>query len=291
MESSNEFSVTPMNRMVDLMPGETYTFSITVLNPVNSAGNLDYKVYAAPYRVVTESYDADVATMTDRTQMANWITILEPTGTLVPNETREIEFTVQVPEDAPGGGQYAAIIVGVDNDNKTHENVGVANVLEIASIMYAKVAGDIVYEGEILENNVPGFSVVAPVSVSTLINNTGNMHNAADIVVTAQNVFTGEMLVSPDLDNGARRELIMPDSTKFVSTEIDDLPLVGIVRVVQSVYYNSKVSTVEKNLIVCPIWFLVLALLTVSAIVIKIVRTVRKHKKKKKKLAQKELTQ
>ena len=66
MESSNEFSVTPMNQMVDLAPGETYTFSITVLNPVNSAGNLDYKVYAAPYRVVTESYDADVATMTDR---------------------------------------------------------------------------------------------------------------------------------------------------------------------------------------------------------------------------------
>ena len=137
------------------------------------------------------------------------------------------------------------------------------------------------HEGGVLENNVPGFLVNPPATVSTLINNTGNMHEAADIVVTAQNVFTGEVLVSPDLDNGTRRELIMPDSTKFVSMEIDDLPLVGIVKVTQSVYYNSEVSTVEKNLIICPIWFLALVLLTVSAIVIKVVKTVRKHKKKK----------
>lgn len=281
MENSNEFSVTPMNQMVDLMPGETYTFSITVLNPVNSAGSLDYRAYAVPYRVVTEEYDADITTMTDRTQMADWITIKEPTGTLVPNETREIEFTVQVPEDAPGGGQYAAIMVGSDNENGTYENMKVTNVLEIASIVYAKVEGEIVHEGGVLENNVPGFLVNPPATVSTLINNTGNMHEAADIVVTAQNVFTGEVLVSPDLDNGTRRELIMPDSTKFVSMEIDDLPLVGIVKVTQSVYYNSEVSTVEKNLIICPIWFLALVLLTVSAIVIKVVKTVRKHKKKK----------
>lgn len=281
MESSNEFSVTPMNQMVDLVPGETYTFSITVLNPVNSAGSLDYRAYAVPYRVVTEEYDADITTMTDRTQMADWITIKEPTGTLVPNETKEIEFTVQVPEDAPGGGQYAAIMVGSDNENGTYENMKVTNVLEIASIVYAKVEGEIVHEGGVLENNVPGFLVNPPAMVSTLIDNTGNMHEAADIVVTAQNVFTGEVLVSPDLDNGTRRELIMPDSTKFVSMEIDDLPLVGIVKVTQSVYYNSEVSMVEKNLIICPIWFLALVLLTVSAIVIKVVKTVRKHKKKK----------
>ena len=47
MQSSSEFSVTPMNRMVDLVPGETYNFAITVLNPANSTEDLDYKVYAA----------------------------------------------------------------------------------------------------------------------------------------------------------------------------------------------------------------------------------------------------
>ena len=288
MNSTNEFSVTPMNQMVDLDPGETYTFSITILNPANSTENLDYKISAAPYSVTSETYDADVATMTDHTRMADWITIPEPTGTLTPNETRGIELTIQVPEDAPGGGQYAAIIVGVDNENKTHDNIGVTNVLEVASIVYAKVSGDIYHKGEVLENNVPGFSAIAPLTVSSLINNFGNMHETAEITITATNFFTGEVYVSRDLDNGVYNELIMPDTTKYISKEIGDLPLVGVVTVKQDIYYNYAISTVEKNVIICPIWFLALISLTLIAIIASIVRSVREHRKKKK-LAQKEI--
>ena len=283
MDKANEFSVTPMNQMIDLVPGETYNFSITVLNPVNSVENLDYKAYAAPYSVANEGYDADVVTRTDRTQMVDWITIHEPTGTLAPNESKELEFTITVPEDAPGGGQYAAIVVGINNENKTHDNMMVSNVLEIASVLYAKVDGEIIYKGEILENNVPGFSAIAPVTVSSLINNEGNMHEIAEITITATNAFTGEVYMSSGLDNGTFAELIMPDSTKYISKEIEDLPLIGIIRVKQDIYYNYAMSTVEKNVIVCPIWFLVLVILTIAAIVAGVVRAIRKHKKKKEK--------
>lgn len=283
MDKANEFSVTPMNQMVDLVPGETYNFSITVLNPVNSVENLDYKAYAAPYSVANEGYDADVVTRTDRTQMVDWITIHEPTGTLAPNESKELEFTITVPEDAPGGGQYAAIVVGINNENKTHDNMMVSNVLEIASVLYAKVDGEIIHKGEILENNVPGFSAIAPVTVSSLINNEGNMHEIAEITITATNAFTGEVYMSSGLDNGTFAELIMPDSTKYISKEIEDLPLIGIIRVKQDIYYNYAMSTVEKNVIVCPIWFLVLVILTIAAIVAGVVRAIRKHKKKKEK--------
>lgn len=283
MDKANEFSVTPMNQMIDLVPGETYNFSITVLNPVNSVENLDYKAYAAPYSVANEGYDADVVTRTDRTQMVDWITIHEPTGTLAPNESKELEFTITVPEDAPGGGQYAAIVVGINNENKTHDNMMVSNVLEIASVLYAKVDGEIIHKGEILENNVPGFSAIAPVTVSSLINNEGNMHEIAEITITATNAFTGEVYMSSGLDNGTFAELIMPDSTKYISKEIEDLPLIGIIRVKQDIYYNYAMSTVEKNVIVCPIWFLVLVILTIAAIVAGVVRAIRKHKKKKEK--------
>ena len=283
MDKANEFSVMPMNQMIDLVPGETYNFSITVLNPVNSVENLDYKAYAAPYSVANEGYDADVVTRTDRTQMVDWITIHEPTGTLAPNESKELEFTITVPEDAPGGGQYAAIVVGINNENKTHDNMMVSNVLEIASVLYAKVDGEIIHKGEILENNVPGFSAIAPVTVSSLINNEGNMHEIAEITITATNAFTGEVYMSSGLDNGTFAELIMPDSTKYISKEIEDLPLIGIIRVKQDIYYNYAMSTVEKNVIVCPIWFLVLVILTIAAIVAGVVRAIRKHKKKKEK--------
>lgn len=281
MSSGNEFSVTPMNQMIELVPGETYTFSITVSNPVNSAENFDYKVYATPYSVVTEEYDADVAKKTDYTRMVDWITIAEPTGTIVPNGTKNIEFAITVPENAPGGGQYAAIIVGADDKDEVNGSTAVTNVLEIASILYAKVDGEIVHKGEVVENNVPGFLVDNPMTISSLIANTGNVHEIAEIVIKATNVFTGETIASAELDNGAYAELIMPDSQKFVSKKIDELPLLGIVNVRQDIYYNGEVSTTEKNVLICPIWFLMLVVLLVMAIVAKIVKTIHSHKKKK----------
>lgn len=281
MSSGNEFSVTPMNQMIELVPGETYIFSITVSNPVNSAENFDYKVYATPYSVVTEEYDADVAKKTDYTRMVDWITIAEPTGTIVPNETKDIEFTITVPENAPGGGQYAAIIVGADDKDEVNGSTAVTNVLEIASILYAKVDGEIVHKGEVVENNVPGFVTDPKINVSSLIVNEGNMHEIASIAITAKNVFTGETIASAELENGAYAELILPDSQRFINKEINELPMIGIINVQQDIYYNGETSAVEKNVIVCPIWFLVLLALTLMAIVWKIVKTVRKHKKKK----------
>ena len=281
MSSGNEFSVTPMNQMIELVPGETYIFSITVSNPVNSAENFDYRVYAAPYSVVTEEYDADVAKKTDHTRMVDWITITEPTGTIVPNETKDIEFTITVPENAPGGGQYAAIIVGADDKDEVNGSTAVTNVLEIASILYAKVDGEIVHDGEVVENNVPGFVTDPKINVSSLITNEGNMHEIASIAITAKNVFTGETIASAELENGAYAELILPDSQRFINKEINELPMIGIINVQQDIYYNGETSTVEKNVIVCPIWFLVLLALTLMAIVWKIVKNIRKHKKKK----------
>ena len=281
MESGNEFSVTPMNQMVELVPGETYNFAVTVLNPVNSTENLDYKVHAVPYSVVTEAYYADISTQTDHTRMADWITIPEPTGTLAPNETREIEFTITVPADAPGGGQYAAIMVGIDNKNQNYDNMSVTNVLEIASIIYAKVDGEIIHKGEVVENSVPVFTADPKITLSSLIKNEGNMHEIASIAITVKNVFTGETLASAELDNGVYAELIMPDSQRFINKEVDGLPMMGIINVQQKIYYNGETSTVEKNVLICPIWFLVLTLLTLAAIVAGVAKSIRRHKKNK----------
>ena len=282
MNNTNEFSVTPMNQMIDLVPGKTYNLSITILNPVNATEALDYKAYVAPYSVVTEDYDADVATKTAHTGMADWITIANPTGTLAPNESTELEFTITVPEDAPGGGQYAAIIVGIDNENKTHDNVVVANVLEIASVLYAKVDGKITHAGQILQNNVPFFVFDPTINVSTLIENTGNMHEIASGTITATNVFTGDTLASAELDNGVYTELVMPDTKRFISKEINELPMIGIINVQQNVYYNGEISTVQNNVIICPVWFLVLIILTIIAIITAITRAILKHRKGKK---------
>lgn len=54
----NAFTILPMSQNFTLVPGETYTGSITVVNPVNSTSDFAYSVSVSPYNVIGEDYQA-----------------------------------------------------------------------------------------------------------------------------------------------------------------------------------------------------------------------------------------
>lgn len=277
----NMFMVTPMSQRISLDPGETYTGFITIINPADATEDFNYKVTVAPYGVSGKNYDADFITTSNRTQIANWITIADPTGEIAPNGTKKIEFTITVPENASSGGQYASIMVSSNDETGSKNEVAVKNVFEMASLIYADVAGETVHEGEILENNVPGFSTVVPLNVSALLSNSGNVHEDATFVLTVSNFFTGEVILPTSENEGRYSEIIMPESEKYVSREINNLPLVGVVKVDQTIYYNGEKSIVEQNVLICPIWFMLLVLFTIGALITIIVKIVVRAKRKK----------
>ena len=157
----------------------------------------------------------------------------------------------------------------------------VNNVFEMASIIYANVNGEIKHEGEIKDNSVPGFVTTAPVTVSATLTNSGNVHEDAAVIIKATNFFTGEVILPTEDNEGEYSELIMPGTERVAYREIDNLPALGVVTVDQTVYYMGNVSTVSSNVIICPIWFLALVILTIAALVTVIVRIILKHKKKK----------
>ena len=73
----------------------------------------------------------------------------------------------------------------------------------------------------------------------------------------------------------------MPDSERYVSREISNLPMVGAVKVSQTIYYNGGSSTMEREIVICPIWFMVLMGVTVAALIALVIRIVHKHRKKR----------
>jgi hypothetical protein len=95
-------------------------------------------------------------------------------------------------------------------------------------------------------------------------------------------LLTGETILPTEFDDGKYLEIVMPDTTKFVAREVNGLPMLGIVKISQSIYYNYAISTEEKTVIICPIWFMTLMAVTLVAIVAKIAGTIRKHKKSKR---------
>ncbi len=280
MENST-FTVLPMSQRFYLEAGKTYQGFINVVNPADATEDFLYKIEVLPYGVEGEDYRADLSTVSGHTEIAKWIEILEPEGAIEPNETKRIDFTINVPENAPPGGQYAAIAVSSNQKEQAENGVAVKNVFELASLVYANVAGEIKVGGEIINNEVPGFVMTPPIVLGATLSNEGNTHQDATFVITASNFFTGEVILPDEKNEGHYSELIMPDTTRHVTREVSNLPLIGVIKINQTVYYNGDVSTVEKNVMICPIWFMALVLLTLAAIIASIVGIIKKHKRKK----------
>ena len=258
------FTVMPMRQTIELVPGQTYTGYITVANPQAATEDFHYFATAVPYSVIGEDYQADFATKSNRTLMADWITIENPRGEVAPNGTEKIYYTIKVPESVPAGGQYAAIAVSSDTDMVARQGLNVQSVFEIASALYAVVDGETEHAGEVLENKVPGFSTTNDVKTTLMLRNDGNVHESAKIKMTVKEVLTGNIVVG---DDGTYEEVIMPESTRYVSRQIDHLASLGIYEVKQSVEYLGAENDATGILIVCPVWFMALVVGTIIVLI------------------------
>lgn len=276
----NMFTVMPMNQQIELVPGETITGTVTVVNPADATSDFHYKASVTPYGVVESDYQIDLASKTNYSKIVDWITIENPTGTVKPNSLEEVKFTIKVPEDAAGGGQYATITISSDTETETSESVTVNNVFEMASIIYGQVDGEVNHKGEIKDNSIPVFSDTPPIKISATLTNDGNVHENATIIVKATNMFTGEVILPSDENQGEYNEVIMPETERYTTREIENLPMLGVVHVEQTVYYLGTTSVQSKNVVICPIWFLILVVVTIIGIIAVIVKLVTRHRKK-----------
>lgn len=278
-ENVKSFSVLPMGQNITLKRGETYEGEVSIAIPSDAAENFSYVVDVSPYSIVDGDYTADLVNMGVYTQIVNWIKIEEPKGEIEPNGVKKIHFKIEVPEDAPVGGQYAALMVGQNADEIKNDGIAIQNLIQIASVIYANVEGEIVKSGEILENNIPVFSFNNDITIGSLIKNDGNTHLVAGFKIKATNLFTGQVIF-PSEDEEMITEVIMPGSMRNTMRKIENLPMLGVVHISQEVDFNGKVSKNEQNVIICPIWFIILVLASVVAIIMFIISRIRAHKKR-----------
>ena len=277
----NTFTIMPMSQQISLTPGKTYTGTITIVNPVDATEDFHYKIEISPYGVVGEDYQADLTSTTGRNEITKWIEIEEPTGTIKPNESKKVNFTIKTPSNAAAGGQYAALAVSSDSNASSGNGVSVNNVFEMASLIYATVTGDIERDGTVLENNIPGFIAVPPLETSVLFENKGNIHEVGTVVLKVTNFFTGDVIFPTGEETGEFSEIVMPETTYLATRNISNLPALGVVKVSQTVFYRGQDPVVtEKEVIICPIWFMILVIACIAAIVAFIVSRIRKHRKK-----------
>lgn len=263
---TNQFTVSPMSQKISLKAGEIYEGSILVGNPKAATEDFYFKITVSPYSVKGVEYAPDFTTISDRSKIVNWISLDTTSGKLEPDEVKEINFTIKVPDTAPAGGQYA--MIGVSSDTElSGKSSAIQDVVEMASLIYADVEGETRHDGRVLETQIPGFVASGKPVVSTMLTNEGNVHEVAKINITVKNNLTGEVVYPKDDQNIDIEAIVMPETTRLFTRELGNLPALGIFEVVENIDYIDTNLQTSVIMVICPIWFMVLVFATIASVV------------------------
>lgn len=274
-------SVSPRNQRIILTPGETFVGSFTVSNPGTSDDSFDFFTEVVPF-YVDEDYSLYYDVSSDYNQMVDWISVEESGGTIEPNASMTINYTIDVPEDAPAGGQYAAIRAATKSRGTADGAINLDTSYGIAFIICAEIAGTTERSGEINGVNVSSFLLSGNISGASSIKNTGNVHGIAKYTLQVFPLFSSEEVYTNEEDSDTM--LILPNRTLYNETVWSDTPALGIFNVVYTVEFEGVTQQVSKMVIKCPIWLLFIIIFVIAAIVIYFVMRARSRKNSRKRI-------
>ena len=254
---ASELTVSPARQEVTFDPGATYRSSITVTN--SGEGEVTFSTAAGSY-FPNESGSLDYDVENNYTLLANWITFDEESYTLAAGESATVTFTIEVPENAPGGGQYAAIYAVVGGES---EAGGIQSVSRIGSLLVARVNGEVNESGEVLLQNLPTVVLDGKLTPTASVANTGNINFTITSSLKVQDILSDNVIYSStdtDADAGTDQIYLYPGLTRTFSYSWDEMPSFGIFQVEYTLTFAGESHTVSRLVWAIPFWLVIVIL-------------------------------
>lgn len=258
----------------ELVPGKTYAGTFTVEN--SGSSKIGYKATPSSYTVSDELYTSDFESNTDYNYITDWITVTPDSGDLEPGEKAEVSYTIKVPNNAPSGGQYAAILIQMIEPEEASSNSAVTATKQIGFVLYSTVSGETVKSAKVTDNKIPSIRFNPPIIASAMVENTGNVHISASYTLQVNTLFGGEEVYSNE-DNPTEM-IILPETSRLSTQTWDNAPHLGIFRVKQTVSVLDEKSVTEKIVFLCPVWLLFVLLLLIFCIIFWIATRIKMRK-------------
>lgn len=270
-------SMSPVNETMTLNPGEVRSGTFTVANI--GAKAFDFELGVKPFSVTSGDYALNYGEETKYTEISKWVSYDIPGGHLEPNETKKINYTITVPMQVTPGGQYVALTATTSSRN-AENNSGAEFTIgkSVAMILYVTIPGELIHSGEVIENKIPQFFFDPPISVNSLISNSGNIHEDAEYILEVRSFF-GDELVYTNADTPLTHT-IFPESERYETIPWENSPQLGIFKVKQTIKYLGQTSVEEKVVFICPLWLIFLILFMIF-LAIFYIRSKAKERKQK----------
>ena len=255
-----------------LEPGKTYHGEFSVRNI--GTKKFKYKVYAAPYYAENEQGDPTYTVTNNYTYLSEWITFDKTSNSLDPQKEEKVKYTVKVPSGVAGGAQNAAIMV--ETDDSTDEAKTVSASTRIAMILFSQVNGETNACGKIVDKTIPGLLLNPPVMASGRVENCGNIDLNVKYVLTVYPIFSNEEIYTNEEQPKVLATL--PETRRYTALEWENTPSFGIFKVKLDVTYNGNTETLEKIVVICPLWVIVLVIVFIGAVIFWLISRSRERK-------------
>jgi len=194
---------------IKIEPGLTQVEQILIYNDSPTE-----KVFSlSPINFVSENEDGVPKFTDSENGLASWISPIENSIVLEPDEEAEFNFEISVPESVEPGGYYAAVFVTEQNIGQ-EEGVGVTS--NVGSLLLVEVVGEIMEAASLVEFEVMNsFTNRLPIEFYTRIENSGTVHFKPSGFIKIKNIFDVEVAsipVNPVEGN------VLPNTTRRLET-------------------------------------------------------------------------
>lgn len=218
-DTSLSVTVTPPLFQLTIGPGEEWSSAIKIVN--NNSYGVEYYTNPVDFEAQGEDGKSNLIPLinTDdpyaRTHsLASWLEIHPGPIFIEGGRSKEVPFTVRVPEDAEPGGHYAALMVGTQPKDDGTQNLGLKISSYVTALIFTKISGDIVESGRVREFRTEKVWYDTPDAQFVLrFENTGNVHLKPIGDVLIENMWgkeRGHLIINKENDFGN----VLPSSTR-----------------------------------------------------------------------------
>ncbi len=291
--SSKSIGYAPVSQELHISPGETYSDKITVWH--QSESDMKYSIVIRGFKQIEDHPGTAVLLseeeeMKSETSAASWFRAETEEVVIPPQHNFEMNYLIEVPEEAAPGEYYAQIFFYTTQEEFTDTDSVMA---------YSNIAGGptfLIRTGQEMDEEISllefkstnKFYENPQITLNTSVHNTGNVHLKPNGVIVLKNMF-GQELDSIEFNPG-RRALIRDSFATYVTEWESNYLLtdegklaVGPITAELTLYYKSESPgyhpiTAETEFWILQ-WKLGLAILGAIIVLIWTIKAVKKSKK------------
>lgn len=250
--SAIEMTMSPAKETFDLKKGQKVKGSFRLHN--NGGEDLKVKIYPNQYEATNDGYKLE--STTSRSLLYKWIKIDQPQVNIKANSSTVVDYTIEVPNDIPDGGQYGLIFAETINDSKPNQTGVIANS-RLGMLIYATTDGQNRLEGNFGKVNIAPIQLGPKSTFSFNAKNSGNTHFNINATLTISDLFDNKKY-----QETKQNLTVLPELDKKFVFEWNQSPIFAIMKVnLKAGFMDQKINETKTVLFVSPAFFAILAII------------------------------